>query len=113
MKNILKLFILSTIMTLSSCEDFLDKTPLDEVSEVDFYRTPADLRAAVNAFYQDFPSWANTSVGFSVLPDSNSDMGIAESINSKMGEKESSHALLYKCPQPFIYNLNRYPFHQL
>ncbi|WP_159019910.1 RagB/SusD family nutrient uptake outer membrane protein [Algibacter sp. L3A6] len=84
MKNIIKLFILSTAVTLSSCEDFLEKTPLDVVSEVDFYSTPGDLRASVNAFYNDLPSWSNTSVGFSVLPDLDSDMGIAENINSRL-----------------------------
>lgn len=76
MKNIIKLCILSLLTTLSSCEDFLDRAPLDEVSEADFYRTPTELRSAVNAFYNDLPGWAATSVGFNVLPDSGTDMGI-------------------------------------
>lgn len=84
MKNILKLFTLTIVMFLSSCDDFLDRTPLDEVSEVDFYKTPADLRIAVNGFYNDFPSWASASFGYSVLPDSDSDMGIAASINARL-----------------------------
>lgn len=85
MKNILKLFILSIVISLSSCEDFLDKTPLDVVSEADFYRTPADLRAAVNAFYQDFSGWQPTSVGFNVLPDSGTDMGTSENAPGRLG----------------------------
>ncbi len=84
MKNILKLFILSLVMFLSSCEDFLDKTPLDTVSESDFYQTPSDLRTAVNAFYNDLPGWASTSVGFNILPDSYTDMGTAEEPSNRI-----------------------------
>lgn len=85
MKNILKLFILSIVVSLSSCEDFLDKTPLDRISEADFYKTPAELRVAVNAFYQDLPGWQATGVGFNVLPDSGSDMGTNENISGLAG----------------------------
>lgn len=84
MKNILKLSILSLMIFLSSCEDFLDRTPLDTVSEAEFYETPSDLRTAVNAFYQDLPGWAATSVGFNVLPDSGTDMGTAESPSNRI-----------------------------
>ncbi|MCG1037733.1 RagB/SusD family nutrient uptake outer membrane protein [Polaribacter sargassicola] len=84
MKNILKLFILSTILTLSSCEEFLDKTPLDDVSETAFYSTPSDLQAAVNGFYNDLPGWAATSVGFNILPDMYSDIGVAQEPSSRI-----------------------------
>uniref|UniRef100_UPI0040474037 RagB/SusD family nutrient uptake outer membrane protein n=1 Tax=Mariniflexile sp. TaxID=1979402 RepID=UPI0040474037 len=76
MKNILKLLILSSILSLTSCDDFLEKIPLDTVSEASFYKNASDLQAAVNGFYNDLPGWPNTSVGFAVLPDSNTDMGL-------------------------------------
>lgn len=84
MKNILKLFILSMVISLSSCEDYLDRAPLDTISEADFYKTSADLRAAVNGFYNDFPGWSAESVGFNILPDSYSDMGTAESPSNRL-----------------------------
>lgn len=78
MKNILKLFILILVISLSSCEDYLDRAPLDTISEADFYKTTADLRAGVNGFYNDLPGWSSEAVGFNILPDSYSDMGITE-----------------------------------
>jgi hypothetical protein len=77
MKNIFKLFILSAILSFTSCEDFLDRTPLDEVSEATFYSTSSDLEAAVSGFYNDLPGWAALSIGYNVLPDSYSDLGTA------------------------------------
>lgn len=79
MKNIIKLCVFSLVVLLSSCEDYLDRTPLDEVSELDFYQTPSDIQAAVNGFYNDLSGWASESVGFNILPDSYTDMGTAES----------------------------------
>ncbi|MFY0713245.1 RagB/SusD family nutrient uptake outer membrane protein [Seonamhaeicola sp. NFXS20] len=74
MKNILKLITLCLMIPLSSCEDFLDKTPLDEVSEADYYSTPEELRIAANGFYRDLPSWANAGTGSSALPDNGTDL---------------------------------------
>ncbi|MGQ1784551.1 MULTISPECIES: RagB/SusD family nutrient uptake outer membrane protein [unclassified Saccharicrinis] len=84
MKNILKLFILSFAIFLSSCEDFLDKTPLDTISEADFYKTATDLRTALNNNYQDLPGWAALAVGSSVLPDSYTDMGTSQSPSNRL-----------------------------
>lgn len=84
MKNISNILILSLVILVSSCEDFLDRTPLDTISEADFYKTPSDLRTAVNAFYQDLAGWAPTNVGFNVLPDSGTDMGTAENPSNRV-----------------------------
>ena len=84
MKNILKLFILSSIFSLTSCEDFLDKIPLDEVSEASFYRNASELEVAVNGFYNDLPGWPSTSVGFAILPDSNTDMLLTEDPSNRL-----------------------------
>jgi hypothetical protein len=53
MKNI-KIIIsfFALIIIFNACDDeFLDRSPLDEVGEVDFFQTPSDLRAYVNRFY--------------------------------------------------------------
>ncbi|CAH8282387.1 putative outer membrane starch-binding protein [Mariniflexile fucanivorans] len=84
MKNILKLLILSSIFTLTSCEDFLDKIPLDTVSEASFYQNASDLQAAVNGFYNDLPGWASLGVGYNILPDSNTDMGLTEDPSNRL-----------------------------
>lgn len=84
MKNILKILTLGSIISLSSCDDFLDKTSLDTVDEASFYKTSSDLKAAVNGFYNDFPGWSATAIGFNVLPDSNTDMGTAETPSSRL-----------------------------
>lgn len=84
MKNIFKLSILCFAVFLSSCEGFLDKTPLDTISEADFYKTATDLRTALNNNYQDFPGWSALTVGYSVLPDSYTDMGTSESPSNRL-----------------------------
>lgn len=84
MKNILKLLILSSIFSLTSCEDFLDKPPLDEISEATFYQNSNDLKAAVNGFYNDFPGWSSLGVGYNILPDSNTDMGLTENPSNRL-----------------------------
>lgn len=39
---------------LNACDDeFLDRTPLDEVGSVDFFKSPTDLQAYVNQFYNN------------------------------------------------------------
>ncbi|WP_372650315.1 RagB/SusD family nutrient uptake outer membrane protein [Draconibacterium sp.] len=84
MKNIIKLFILSAILSFSSCDEYLERTPLDEVSEATFYSTPSDLQAAVSGFYNDLPGWAALSIGFNILPDMYSDMGTAQEPSNRL-----------------------------
>lgn len=84
MKNILKLFILSLVISLSSCEDFLDRAPLDTLSEADFYKTTADMRAAVNGFYTDLSGWNVLAVGSNTLPDSFSDLGTSDNPSARL-----------------------------
>ncbi|KQC29806.1 RagB/SusD family nutrient uptake outer membrane protein [Flagellimonas eckloniae] len=85
MKNIFKTFVLCSLICLSSCDDdFLERTPLDTITEASFYKTPQDLRTAANAFYADLPGWQSTSVGFNVLPDMSEDMGTAENPSNRL-----------------------------
>ncbi|WP_299666576.1 RagB/SusD family nutrient uptake outer membrane protein [uncultured Polaribacter sp.] len=84
MKNILKISILCTIIVLSSCEDFLNRTPLDEVNSEDFYKNAAELRIAANDFYQTLPGWASLNVGFNTLPDTGTDMVIGQNAPARL-----------------------------
>jgi starch-binding outer membrane protein, SusD/RagB family len=53
MKYINTVFLMFTlIFSLNSCKsDFLELAPLSEVSTINFYKTPDDIKAAVNAVY--------------------------------------------------------------
>lgn len=84
MKNKFKILVLSSIFSFTSCEDFLEKIPRDTISEASFYQNASDLQAAVNGFYNDLPGWANTSVGFNILPDSNTDLLITENPSNRL-----------------------------
>ena len=52
-KNII--IVLVTMGLLSSCDDFLQRTPLDFGSSVTYFNTSTDLRDAANNFYELFP----------------------------------------------------------
>lgn len=85
MKNIIKTFIFCSLICLLSCnDDFLERTPLDTITEASFYKTPQDLRTAVNAFYADLPGWQATSVGFNILPDMSEDLGTTENPSNRL-----------------------------
>lgn len=83
MKKILKLVVLILTISFASCEDFLDRAPLDEVSEASFYTTADHLKAAVSGFYNDLPGWTALSVGINTLPDMNTDTGISTSPSNR------------------------------
>ncbi|MCM1067813.1 MAG: RagB/SusD family nutrient uptake outer membrane protein [Muribaculaceae bacterium] len=42
-------------LALCSCDDFLDREPLDFGNEDSYYKTAEDLRIAVNTFYENLP----------------------------------------------------------
>jgi len=60
----MKRFIILAIFALacSACEeDFLQRTPLDAVTSLDYFKSPDELRTYVNQFYNatNFPKYAN------------------------------------------------------
>lgn len=60
-----KYIILASFLALFSCEGFLDKTPLDKVSEGSFYQTDGDFIRATNAIYSTLQSyWRFTLDGY-------------------------------------------------
>lgn len=56
MKKILSLLALAGTLTLSSCEDWLDKYPLAKMSPETFFSNENELQAFSNTFYTIFPA---------------------------------------------------------
>ena len=55
MKKILSILTASCILTLSSCEDWLDKYPLAQMSPETFFSNENELQAFSNTFYTIYP----------------------------------------------------------
>lgn len=85
MKKILFLSIIA-VLTFSSCDDFLQRDPLDFGSEKSYFKTVADLQKAANDFYPMLPG--NSSLNYSGLYtiDNNSDNQCNFSSNSNFYE---------------------------
>ena len=49
------IYIALSALALSSCNDFLEREPLDFASDESYYKTANDLRIAVNDFYEILP----------------------------------------------------------
>ena len=56
MKKILSILTIGCALTLSSCEDWLDKYPLSKMSPETFFSNENELQAFSNKFYTAFPS---------------------------------------------------------
>ena len=56
MKKILSILTVGCALTLSSCEDWLDKYPLAQMSPETFFSNENELQAFSNKFYTVFPS---------------------------------------------------------
>ena len=56
MKKILSILTIGCALTLSSCEDWLDKYPLSKMSPETFFSNENELQAFSNKFYTSFPS---------------------------------------------------------
>lgn len=72
-QSILKYTCLSaSVLITSSCNDFLDREPLDQVTPGQFFTTEADLAAYAIASY-NFPSAGGWNLGDNLLRDNNTD----------------------------------------
>jgi starch-binding outer membrane protein, SusD/RagB family len=74
MKNIKYIAILTLFLTVFSCndEDYLNRAPLDAISDADFWTTPNDLQLYVNQFYTMLPTFPAWGGGY-LWDDNNSD----------------------------------------
>jgi hypothetical protein len=60
-----------------SCEKNLDRTPLDQISDPEFWKTDGDLELYVNNLYGQLPGWLTTGSGGNPLLDASTDVAIA------------------------------------
>ncbi|MBP0902953.1 RagB/SusD family nutrient uptake outer membrane protein [Mariniflexile gromovii] len=85
MKKIIYLIVICSMHLFVSCnDDILERTPLDEISEPEFWKTVSDLELYSNSFYQDLPGWQGVSVGNSPNPDNGTDVSMATGFNSRL-----------------------------
>lgn len=77
MNKIVNKIIVAAIMLvlLSSCEEYLDKYPLDKPSDATFYSTESELKLAVNGIYSDLYFHPRNSMQLNLLLDCASDIG--------------------------------------
>ncbi|WP_158857219.1 RagB/SusD family nutrient uptake outer membrane protein [Lunatibacter salilacus] len=67
MKRLTPIFLILVILNFSSCDDdFLQRTPLDAVSALDYFNSPDELKTYLNQFYNaaNFPKYANHGSDF-------------------------------------------------
>lgn len=76
MKRIYYIIVTITIgIVLNSCEnDVLERTPLDTISNSDFWTSEGDLQLYLNRLYNTFPGWAGS--GAAPSPDIGTDIVI-------------------------------------
>lgn len=56
-KNHLYIIASAVLLSFSSCSDFLDRYPQDELSDGSFWKTPKDAEMAVTDLYAALPTW--------------------------------------------------------
>lgn len=97
MKSTIKyspIFLLLLTITISSCrKNFLERYPLDSMSDATFFSSPNDLKVYVNGFYPIFPRYhfQNTFDGTSNLGlDNNSDIMIGTGVSGALLQQGSN-----------------------
>ena len=80
MKKIIYLLVICNLAILFySCEkELLDKTPLDEISDPEFWNTENDLQLYLNSLYTVLPSWTGGGGGADPCEDLGTDIVIEE-----------------------------------
>lgn len=76
------IIILFAGIVLYSCnDDLLDKTPLDEISDPEFWNSETDLQLYVNNLYNNIEGWEPRGSGSSPFHDLSSDIVVADHNN--------------------------------
>ncbi|MGV8134365.1 MAG: RagB/SusD family nutrient uptake outer membrane protein [Mangrovibacterium sp.] len=86
MNNRFKKIILAVValISLNSCEDYLEKFPLDKPSDATFYSTESELNLAINGVYSDLYFHPANSTQLNLLLDCVSDIGWDRDANSAL-----------------------------
>ncbi|HCC69946.1 MAG TPA: hypothetical protein DEQ09_02155, partial [Bacteroidales bacterium] len=74
MKKLLWIIILFSGIFLYSCEDLLDRTPLDQISDPDFWSSEADLQLYLNRLYDGIEGWWVSGGGKAPTYDTGTDL---------------------------------------
>jgi hypothetical protein len=59
MKKLNIIYIVSLVLLLTACNDFLDKGPLDTFTNDNFWTSENNVNGYANTFYQDFTGYGN------------------------------------------------------
>lgn len=80
MKRVFKYFSLLLIVGLTACDDFLDRYPMDAISDVNYFTTPKDLQTYMNSFYSTtyFAKYPNHGADF------DSDNQVGTNVNTRL-----------------------------
>ncbi len=86
MKKNKPLLLLILSLFLGACEksEFLNKTPLDQITALSYWKTSQDLALFINPFYELFPGWPSHGGGPYWI-DNNSDNMVPGVYNSRLG----------------------------
>jgi len=77
MKKIYLLLIVLMGVIMTSCnKDFLDRTPLDQISDPDFWTSETDLELYLNSFYDSFEGWWVAGGGKAPTYDEGTDLAL-------------------------------------
>ncbi|MEM9546163.1 MAG: RagB/SusD family nutrient uptake outer membrane protein [Bacteroidota bacterium] len=76
-KHNMSILIFATVFLLLSCEDFLDREPLDQITQSSFYNTAEDADLAAKAMYSvpQSVNWYGKSWMITEIPSDNSTSG--------------------------------------
>jgi hypothetical protein len=72
--------VLSALLIETSCTKVLDKSPQDQISDPEFWKSDGDLQLYVNNLYSVFPSWGLSGSGGNPLLDASTDVAIASGL---------------------------------
>lgn len=79
MKKIIYILFVSLGLVMTSCnENLLERTPKDQISDPDFWKTDGDLELYINRLYQNFGYWGLSGSGGTALPDAGTDIVITQ-----------------------------------
>src|SRR5687767_6602110 len=74
------LFIMGVTTICISCKKTLDKSPQDQISDPEFWKSDGDLQLYVNSLYSVLPGWNLAGSGGHPLLDASTDVAIASGL---------------------------------
>ena len=99
---------------LYSCQDdFLERSPLDQISDPEFWNSQSDLELFLNSFYDSFQGWPASGGGKAPTKDEGTDFAM-EGLNAFGGTVYPTYGWCFKRSGFWWWlELEQYPKHQL